>query len=354
MKQVEIAMALAFSALLSTVCSAGAALPAAEAKTGLAGELTVEDLKKPGPAPREAVYRTVGERKLRLFIYEPQGPKAEDRRPVVVAIHGGGWGAGDPNLFTHYCRYFASRGAVAVNVEYRLCPPEGVGQQPKTLPANTTTIRDCIADCKAAIRYLRANADTLGIDPNRIAVAGDSAGGHLAACLGLLPDLDAPDDNKLVNSRADALLLYNPCIDLAALGWMKKHKGLLPQAGATAPAEQTWEDRARLVSPIQYVRNGLPPMLLVHGTKDVTVPVEQIDRFAKAVTDAGNRCDYLRMEGWRHAFVLTVGSATEHTVSTTLWETDRFLRSLGYLQGEPTILKVEAPATLPATGPASH
>ena len=298
--------------------------------------VTLKELQALDEKPQEMVYRTVGRRKLHVQVYRPKGHKPTDRRAAVVTIHGGGWTSPGPFHFVPHCRYFASRGAVAGNVEYRLVTPGAV------------RILDCISDCKAAVRFVRAHADKLGVDPNRIAVAGDSAGGHLAACTGMLPDLDKPEEHKDVSSRADAMVLYNPSVDLPALPWMNAGRdGIKPRPGTTPPKGETWKDRAKKVSPIYYVKKGLPPALLIHGTADGCVPIEQIDRFDKALKAAGNRCDYRRMKGWKHAFMILPPYGTEQTIVETLRMTDEFLASLGYLKGKPTIVVGQSPATKP-------
>ncbi|HUU60318.1 MAG TPA: alpha/beta hydrolase [Phycisphaerae bacterium] len=301
------------------------------APQGSTAPITVKELQQPGPGPEEMVYRTVGGRQLRIFVFKPPNHDPADQRAAVVSIHGGGWQHGDPELLDSHCRYFASRGAVAVNVQYRLVTPEAI------------RIDDCTSDCKAAVRFLRANAGKLGIDPHRIAVLGESAGGQLAAATGMLPDFEKPDQYANVSSRADALLLYNPCLDLPAIDWMKGNKAVQPLPAAAPPDTQTWEDRARKFSPMSYVKSGTPPTLLVHGAEDKIVPVEQIDRFDKAMKAAGNRCDYHRMPGWNHAFLIP-NYGTEDQIVQALRIADRFLVSLDYLQGEPTIKTVSGPA----------
>jgi acetyl esterase len=118
------------------------------------------------------VFKTVGELPLRIFYSSPEKLKQGDKRTAVVFIHGGGWVNGGTDVFFMHARYFALRGAVGFSIEYRLVKPNG------------PYVADCLADCKSAIRYLRAHAKELGIDPNKIVVIGDSAGGHLTDCLG--------------------------------------------------------------------------------------------------------------------------------------------------------------------------
>ena len=286
------------------------------------GEITLEELKALQTEPKNIVYKTAGEESLQLHVYAPDGVPGE-KRPAIVMIHGGGWSAPGSFHLVPHCRYFALRGLVAVNVEYRLAKKE-----------SSVRIPDCVADCRDAVRYVRKNAADLGIDPEKIIVAGESAGGHLAAALGLLPD---PEENKAgtVSARPNAMILFNPVVDLTALKWMPQHAGVT--ALPDSPLEENWEARAKRMSPIFFVRKDLPPTLLIHGAADSVVPVEQADRFAKAMKDAGNKLSYERKDGWEHAFLIPGCGKNEQIAESLHAVTDKFLAELGYLHGDPII-----------------
>lgn len=298
-----------------------ATLAAVAAGAAPVEDLTLESLQGQGLRPRLLTYKTVGEQKLQVHIYTTAAATTPPR-PAILMIHGGGWSTPGPWYFAPQCRYFAQRGLVAVNVEYRLAQKD-----------SGVRIGDCVADCRDALRFVRSRAGELGIDPARIAVAGDSAGGHLAAALALLPDPDAAKADAM-RAPPDALILYNPCIDLPALPWLATHPGVA--ALPAAPAGESWQERARRWSPMEFVRQGLPPTLLIHGTEDKVVPVEHAERFAKLMKDAGNRVEFKRMAGWSHAFAIP-HYGTDAQVVETLRLTDVFLADLTYLQGKPTI-----------------
>lgn len=295
------------------------ALSATALAQAQAQAVRMKDLLAAQPAPREQAYKTVGERKLRLFIFDPPGHRADAKVPAVVFIHGGGWGGGKPDLFFPHCRYFAARGAVAMSIEYRLTSPKG------------TTIFECVTDAKSAIRAIRAGAAELGIDPNRIAVIGDSSGGHLAACTGIVPDLDEEKEDPAISSAANAMVLYNAILDMTDLPWVRNVPGI---KGATSQPGSEPADRR--VSPIHHVRPGLPPALVLQGTADVTVPYQQAERFTAAMKQAGNRCDLILYKDVKHAFVLP-GYGKEEILIQSIRAADAFLASLGYLTGEPTL-----------------
>jgi acetyl esterase len=130
------------------------------------------------PGAKVEVYKTVGDVKLNIYIYNPEGHKPSDKRPAIVFFFGGGWSHGSPAQFQEQCKYLASRGMVAMTADYRVSSRHQV----KAV--------SCVTDAKSAVRWARANADRLGIDPNRLAAGGGSAGGHIAACTGVVKGFD--------------------------------------------------------------------------------------------------------------------------------------------------------------------
>jgi acetyl esterase/lipase len=273
----------------------------------------MDELKVDNMTPEKLIYKTIGDKTLSVDVYPPTDQSAV-ARPAIIMIHGGGWSGGNPSLLAPHCRYFASRGIVAVNIEYRLVNKD-----------NKLRISDCIADCRDAYQFILKSADKLKIDTGRIVIAGESAGGHLAAMVGMMTG-----NEKL----PAAMVLYNPVVDPAATKWMSGHTGVaaLPES----PAGETWQQRAERVSPIKLIRAGLPPVLLIHGVKDSTVPVEQADKFAELMRAEKNKVEYQRMEGWSHAFLIPGYGKEEQNVAA-LQMTDKFLSGLGYIAGEPTV-----------------
>jgi acetyl esterase len=275
--------------------------------------------------PTEEVYKDVDGVKLKLFIFAPAHHKKGNIIPAVVCIHGGGWSGGSPDLVFPYARYFASRGMTAFSISYRLTSREGV------------TPGDCIEDCKSAVRYIRKNADRLGVDVSRIAILGGSAGGHLAACLGVMDGLfEAPGEDLSVSSMGNAMIIYNPVMDLNSDNLMR----LLPRdCTLKGFPGLTREETGKKLSPINYVKPGQPPAMLMHGTDDTTVAPSQGIRFAEAMQKAGNRCDLHMLPKTKHAFMYVNGSGTDEQVLTAIRTADEFLVSLGYLKGKPTLGK---------------
>ncbi|MCE5251139.1 alpha/beta hydrolase [bacterium] len=265
-------------------------------------------------------YKVVDGAQLYMLVFKPVDHKSTDRSPAIVFIHGGGFVGGHPSFFFPHCQYFTSRGMVAFTINYRLITKKG--------PEGIDAVGSCVADCKSAVRYIRANAEKFGIDSDRIAVAGDSAGGHLAAALGTMKDFENPGEDTKISAMANAMILYNPAVDMN-----------IPAFKNVFTLSEVNDDiRARYArySPITYVAKGQPPALLMHGIDDTNVPIESAYRFAEAMKKAGNRCDMVALENTKHAFVI-VGIGTEATIVNALQVTDRFLASLGYLSCEPTI-----------------
>lgn len=276
------------------------------------------------PGSRVEVYREVGDVKLKAWIFEPADHKAADNRPAIVFFFGGGWNGGTPGQFLPHCQHLTERGMVAISVDYRVKSRQGV------LP------QDCVTDAKSAIRWVRANAARLGVDPNRIVAGGGSAGGHLAAATALVPGFE-DDDNKGVSSIPNALILFNPAVVLAAVDGRSD----LVDADETENINKRTDGHAKEISPYHFIRAGLPPSIIFHGTNDEAVPYATVQLFEKEMIAAGNRCELKSYEGQPHGFFNPGRGQGERRVEATrnyhktLQELDAFLESLDYLQPAP-------------------
>ena len=270
----------------------------------------------PAPSKKEAkengeslVYKTVGGRDLKLFVEKPPGWKADGSAPAVVFFFGGSWVGGSPSQFKPQADYLASRGMVCFRVEYRVIPKGDSG--PPTI---------CVNDAKSALRYVRAHAKELGVDPQRIAGAGGSAGGHLAAATALLPGLDDPADDLKVSARPDALVLFNPVFDNGPGQWGAERVG----------------SRYREFSPAHNINDKAPPAIVFLGDQDNLIPVKTVKDFAASMKKAGVRCDTHIYPGKGHGF-FNKSKGDVASYNATVIEADKFLTSLGWLKGEPTL-----------------
>jgi acetyl esterase len=259
-------------------------------------------------------------RSLTMGIFNPPDLKPTERRSALVWIHGGGWTAGDASSFYPHAQYSADRGAIGISINYRLM---GMGAR---------NAADCLSDCRSAIVYLRGHASELQIDPDHIAVLGDSSGGHLAGCLGTIPD---PINGKL--SRPDAMVLFNPITDCTQGTWWYAASGKPLKKGASTQPSAELLAEARSLSPIWSITSGDPPTLVMHGLSDHVVVPEQSERFTNAMHSAGNKCQLILIPSTRHAFVCTRYTAPPATVVSAIVQADRFLTELGFLKGTPTL-----------------
>jgi acetyl esterase len=270
------------------------------------------------PGARVETFKRIGDTKLNLYIYEPENLPPGEKRPAIVFFFGGGWRSGSPKQFQQQCQYLASRGMVAITADYRVASRHQV----KAV--------DCVRDAKSAIRWVRAHADKLHVDPNRIAAGGGSAGGHLAAAIGTIKEFDEADEDSSVSSRPDALLLYNPALVLAPVD------GLSLDADRIASLKDRLGVEPRELSPYHHVTAGAPPTAIFHGTADKTVPHASAEIFERAMKEAGNRCTLHSYADQGHGF-FNYGRGDGQKFATVLTETDRFLVELGYLQGPDTV-----------------
>ena len=270
------------------------------------------------PGAKAETYKTVGDTKLELYIFRPEDWKPTDKRPAIVCFFGGGWTSGTPRQFLPQCQYLATRGMVAIAADYRVAS------------RNQVKAVDCVKDAKSAIRFVRKNAVRLGVDPDRIAAAGGSAGGHLAAACGTIAKFDEPNEDAAVSSRPNALLLFNPAVVLAPVAGLD-----LDSERMAAMADRTGVE-PRELSPYHQVARGAPPTAIFHGKADRTVPYATVVAFSKAMQDAGNTCELFGYDDQGHGF-FNYGRGRNQMFTATLKHADKFLAKLGYLQGEPTL-----------------
>jgi acetyl esterase/lipase len=231
-------------------------------------------------------YGTGGGAPLLLDLYSPKG--ATDARPAVLFIHGGAWKSGSREVYHYYCVKFAERGYVAATASYRL--------------VNVAPFPAAVEDVKCAVRWLRAHAEERGVDPQRIAVAGGSAGGHLSMMVGYAPGiLEGNGGNSEISSRVQAVVdLYGPT-DLTT-DFAISQGVVVSFLGGKKFADDP--EPYRLASPITHVTNDDPPTLILHGSIDSVVPISQAELLAEKLKATGVECEYDRVEGWPHTMDL--------------------------------------------------
>jgi acetyl esterase/lipase len=256
----------------------------------------------------DITYATVDGEELKLDLSRPKG--ATGALPCVVVIHGGGWAAGNRKGHDNLTWELASRGFVAATVSYRFAPKH-------PFPAQ-------IQDVKAAVRFLRANAERYAIDPANVGAIGFSAGAHLSMMLGAMDKEDGYDDvgeHRDQPSKVQAVVSYFGPTDL-----------LQPYPDATKPILQKFlggtvdekRELAKRASPITYVNAGDAPMLLLQGTKDPLVPHDQAVRMADALTKVGVPGRVELLLGAGHGWG---GAESQRTVAESFAFFDQYLKA---------------------------
>ena len=275
--------------LIATIPSSAAAQPAAsQPSTRRAAPLP------PGvKAQTNVPYVENGSPNQVLDIYLPE--QASDKPlPLMIWIHGGAWMAGSqanpPVLF------LLSKGFAVASIQYRF-------SSQARWPAQAY-------DCKAAIRFLRANAGTYNVDPNRFAVGGDSAGGHLAAFVGASGDakeMEGELGSPGVSSRVQAVVDWFGPTDLTLMAQQSSPRSALQHNAPNSPESrlvggpiQENKELAKTANPLTYIDKDDPPFLIMHGDNDQTVPLGQSEILADALKKAGVDVTFKVLPGAGH------------------------------------------------------
>ena len=259
---------------------------------------------------KKLLFKVIDGDSLYLHVFQPKEIKTPTA--VIVFFFGGGWVGGNPKQFYQQSDYFASRGILAISAEYRVKNAHG------------TTPFECVEDGKSAIRWVREHAKELNINPDKIVASGGSAGGHVAVSTAVIDGFENANENLLASSVPNAVIVYNPVLDTTEKGYgAKKMVG-----------------RETEISPVDQLKKKLPPMLLFHGTKDRTVPFENAFRFNEKMNELGNDSKLVAIENVDHGFFngdfFRNGFGNKY-YNLTMYDTDVFLKELGYLKGKPTI-----------------
>ena len=245
---------------------AGAAVPA----LGIAAVQTPSDGVT---TEKDVAFGKGGDLELKLDIYRP--PKGKEKRMATIHFHGGGFTGGSKDTLNDRIRPYAALGYTAIAAQYRLAGQAG-------FPA-------LVHDAKAAIRWARANAKNLNIEPNRIAVVGYSAGGYHAlftAGTGDRPEWEGTGGNAGVSTKVAICLAYYPATNVP---------------GNMMPAASTDEDR-RAANATTHIVAGFPPTAIFHGFKDTTIPIDSSLRLVQQFRDVNVPVEFHGIEGAPHVF----------------------------------------------------
>ena len=246
----------------------------------------------------DVVYAEVGGVPLRFDHYRPLG--VAEAAPAVVLVHGGGWMRGDPSQAAGNALHFARRGIATLAISYRLAPEH-------RFPAP-------LDDVRHGLRWVRSHAGELGIDPDRLALLGLSAGAHLAILAhlsgnvaALAPDL--PPDLREVPETVRAVVAHYGPYDLT-----RRRSGMIDALLGPRAEDAAW---ARLASPIAHAGRATAPLLLIHGTADQVVSWHESERMHAALLAVDKPSELLLLEGAPHAFQIDWrGEANQHANTT--------------------------------------
>jgi len=252
---------------------------------------------------KEHLYKSDGGG-LKLFIFD-QSPSHKRKKPAIVFFHGAGFSNNrvNPSQFQHHANYFSSLGMVSICVQYRPSAQEGLFSPIES-----------ITNAKSSIRWIRTNADILGIDPSKIVVCGASAGGYLSLCCAMIPGFDDIRDDLSIDCKPNALVVFNGGVDSELLIQLfpDLHMDLLN------------------ANPIAVIKSNLPPSLFFHGTDDHNIPIDKIADFVERMLQNGNSCDLEVYEGMGHGF-FNYGNHGNIPYLRTLEKTKDFLEEHRFL-----------------------
>lgn len=267
-----------------------------------------------GGSAETVIYARPGGQELQLDVRRPPEEGSIPglgRRPAVVAVHGGGGFFGSRSDEALWGEWLAAQGYVVFSVDYRLGPGSAL---------------DATADVKCAVGWIKENAARYGVDPDRIALMGRSAGGHRALLAAytegdprLPPSCDVPDTGVQAVAAFYSLTDQTRFDEMQSPWWRPNLIRSIEDPTTGTPGSKPEPD-PRLVSPISHVDSGDPPTFLTHGGQDQWVPPEQSELLANRLTDAGVPHRLLELPGARHGFDLAWGSWNQQIVRHELEE----------------------------------
>lgn len=220
---------------------------------------SVEQRKNPSEIK---IYKQVGSIGLEAHIFNPKDFNKADSRSAYIFFHGGSWAIGMPEWGYENCRRYAGKGMVAISIEYRLQNVHG------------SYISDAVTDALSAVSWVREHSIELGINPDKIVVAGFSSGAHLAACTALMPKNNYLGDNQTFSYKPNAIILQSA-------PYTVENRGAI---SPVIPIDS--------YTPMANVENGLVPMLLLHGEFDDIVKYSEFEKFVEKMKQTNNKFEY--------------------------------------------------------------
>jgi acetyl esterase len=267
----------------------------------------------PAVHQEEKIYKEVDDFKLTANIFYTSGTRHKDNNPTIAFFHGGGWVFGSPDEFNEACKRYARKGFVTISFQYRLSRNDD-----GSYPRKGVTPVESVKDARSAIRWLRENVDELRIDPEKIVVAGQSAGGQLALSTALINQVNEDTDNLTFSPVPNALLLYSSTVNTME-AWVDMILG--------DRRDEIWS-----ISPYHNLRKDMPPILSFHGEADCTVLPYTVDFFRRKMVELGNHYELITLEGRDHYLGEGNEKYARYFDEDLLDRTDMFLKELGFME----------------------
>jgi acetyl esterase/lipase len=261
----------------------------------------------------EKIYKKVGTYELKADVFYASSRLKIKKNPAIAFFHGGGWVFGSPDEFHTTCERFARKGFVAVTFHYRLSiMDDGTHPHPDITPIES------VKDARSAIRWIRENAGSLKIDPAKIVVGGQSAGGQLTLSTALMDEINEETDNLNISPVPNAMLLYSSSVNMME-AWADYHMG--------DRRDQIWT-----ISPYHNLKKDMPPIIAFHGEEDCTVPLYAVKLFEEKMKELGNQYELITYKGRKHYLGEGIDKYSTYFDEEILERTDEFLIQFGFME----------------------
>ena len=260
----------------------------------------------------EKIYKSIDGIQLKADVFYTAETEQKQLNPAIAFFHGGGWAYGSPSEFHGACRRFAKKGFVTFSFQYRLSITED-----SIVPHPEITPVESVKDARSALRWLRENAASFKIDPDKIIAGGQSAGGQLALSTAMIDDVNEASDNMDISPVPNAILLYSSSVNTVE-AWVDMLLG--------NRRNEIWS-----ISPQHNIKAGLPPTIAFHGKEDCTVPFWVVHNFKEKTILQDNHFELISYEGRKH--YLGEGNDVYATYfdEEILKRSDAFLEKFGFL-----------------------
>jgi acetyl esterase/lipase len=260
---------------------------------------------------KKIVYKQLGNRQLSVDVFYSALSQKKNDNTAIAFFHGGGWVFGDPSEFYEACRRFARKGFVTFSFQYRLSRnADGSYPHPEITPVESTK------DARSAIRWLRENAGMLKINPDKIVVGGQSAGGQLALGTALLDTINEITDNLKISPVPNALLLYSSNVNTME-AWVDMLLG--------NRREEIWS-----ISPYHNLKKQMPPVIEFRGDEDDQVLPYTVEMFKAKMQKLGNYYEEYVYPGMKHYLAPDNKKYATYFDEEILERTDAFMRKFGF------------------------